>query len=211
MYLVLSLKPGATVPPTPNPNFNPFPPAPHSVAPSSPPSPRHTCEVATVARSPLVAPTASHSELGQASRCLRLRLHQFRRRWVPRLRLHQTRLPRGLSFGERVGAERGGGSPFASASACRSRLCAAAQRLCLRLRHSTTTTAVAPYSLPSLYLSSSLPRPAPTCSGYGLARPARIAMLIGPAQPKNRPIGPCLGRWLGTKPSPARPGRHDVP
>ena len=182
---------------------------------SIPSHPRRTCEVATVARCPLAAPTASHSELGQAPRrlrlCLCLRLHQFRRRWVPRLCLHQTRLPRGLSFGERVGAERGSGSPSASASACRSRLCAAAQRLRLQLRHSTTTTTVAPYSLPSLYLSSSLPRPAPTCSGYGLARPARIAMLIGPAQPKNRPIGPCLGRWLGTKPSPARPGRHDVP
>ena len=177
MYLVLSLKPGATVPPTPNPNFNPFPPAPHSVAPSSPPSPRRTCEVATVARSPLAAPTASHSELGQAPH----HLHRFRRRWVPRLCLHQTRLPRGLSFGERMGAERGGGSPSASVSACRSRLCAAVRRLRLRLRHSAMTAAVAPSSLQNLCLSSSLPHLVATCSGCRLSRPAGIAVLIGPA------------------------------
>jgi hypothetical protein len=44
--------------------------------------------------------------------------------------------------------------------------------------------------------------------GYGLARHAGCAVLNGPTRPENRPIWPCLGRWPGTKPSPARPRRH---
>ena len=82
-----------------------------------------------------------------------------------------------------------------------------------------------PHSLPNppnplLFSSDSTSSVATACRlsqvsgsvvGYGLARHAGCAVLDGPAQPENQPIELCLGRWPGTKPSPARPGRHDVP
>ena len=40
--------------------------------------------------------------------------------------------------------------------------------------------------------------------GYGLARPANLAMLTGPARHGFRPIGPCLDRRAGMMPGGAR-------
>ena len=47
--------------------------------------------------------------------------------------------------------------------------------------------------------------------GFGLARPAVLAVLPRPARHEFWPIGPCLGRRPGTMPGGARHGRHGVP